>query len=452
MSVLARYDVRGIQAYVFRTQRLREITAVQDLPEKIIYRALLHAAGAPSDAPADVRYSEAAFLAGQGIRVLDKAGGNAVVRFSDEAAARRISRAMAVYILQETRSLQLVYAWLAYEDGDDLAAVDERLQQRLAARKARTMPLVHAGLPPVCLRDGVTGDAVAWYDANGTPLTEESRRKRMLLREAPDIERLGRYAAHGRLAVVHIDGNSMGARIAAILRDPACGSPEARFSAVTVRECFAAVCREAEAAAARWADAALEPGTPVLCPLIQAGDDITYVVRADYALDFAETFLTAIARRCMRRGMEGTPDAARWRISACAGIAFCTARYPFAAAYALSEALCSEAKRSAHASLGPHGIPGSWLSFDICPGTPEGDVRAGLRQRPFCVDDGWYRDPEHDFAAFRQALAAMHAAPPALSRVQAQRRLQDMYMGKPVPPGIGFDALELAAWEAREEG
>ena len=50
MSVLAKYDIRGIQSYVFRTNKLREIRAVQDLPEKIVFAALKNAAGIPETA------------------------------------------------------------------------------------------------------------------------------------------------------------------------------------------------------------------------------------------------------------------------------------------------------------------------------------------------------------------------------------------------------------------
>ena len=44
MKVLAKYDIRGIQKYIFRTKKLKEIRAVQNIPERIIFESLKEAA------------------------------------------------------------------------------------------------------------------------------------------------------------------------------------------------------------------------------------------------------------------------------------------------------------------------------------------------------------------------------------------------------------------------
>ena len=105
MAVLAKYDIRGIQAYVFRTNKLREIRAVQDLPEKIVFRALIEAANALLNVGIEASVDESEVLdrlKSDGIEVLDKAGGNAYVIFESEELYRKISRWMALYILKET--------------------------------------------------------------------------------------------------------------------------------------------------------------------------------------------------------------------------------------------------------------------------------------------------------------------------------------------------------------
>ena len=39
LKILAKYDIRGIQKFIFRTKKLGEIRRVQDIPEKIIFEA-----------------------------------------------------------------------------------------------------------------------------------------------------------------------------------------------------------------------------------------------------------------------------------------------------------------------------------------------------------------------------------------------------------------------------
>lgn len=38
--ILAKYDIRGIQSYVFRTNKLKEIRGVSDLPSEIFIKAI----------------------------------------------------------------------------------------------------------------------------------------------------------------------------------------------------------------------------------------------------------------------------------------------------------------------------------------------------------------------------------------------------------------------------
>ncbi|TAJ42793.1 MAG: hypothetical protein EPO55_00765 [Reyranella sp.] len=86
------------------------------------------------------------------------------------------------------------------------------------------------------------------------------------------------------------------------------------------------------------------PGRPILL----GGDDLTSIVRADRALDFAEAFLTtleseseaALAAFVKSHGsILGTT-----RLTACAGVAFVGASQPFSMAHEVAENLCRYSK------------------------------------------------------------------------------------------------------------
>lgn len=150
------------------------------------------------------------------------------------------------------------------------------------------------------------------------------------------------------IAVVHIDGNSMGKRVtelyAAAGRDwDACRASLRRFSE-GIQEDFEAAFQKmaAEVASCCSRDDRLLP----LRPVILAGDDVCFVTAGDIGLECARIFLERLAERVNRE--DGKPYAA------CAGVALVHKKYPFHQAYDLAEELCSSAKRYG-AELDPDG-------------------------------------------------------------------------------------------------
>lgn len=108
-------------------------------------------------------------------------------------------------------------------------------------------------------------------------------------------------------------------------------------------------------------------------PIVLGGDDITIIVRADYAFAFARELLTLIeshtadameALKCDYPSAELPP-----RLSACAGVAFLSATHPFDAGNALAEELCKAAKKTAKKAVKPGSIPPSSLAFHVMSAT-----------------------------------------------------------------------------------
>lgn len=95
-------------------------------------------------------------------------------------------------------------------------------------------------------------------------------------------------------------------------------------------------------------------------PLVLGGDDLSIIVRADLALDFAETFLTAFERHAATRlGQVRLGGGKLSGLTAACGVAFVKSTFPYLMASDLAEQLCARAKRAikAEAALRQRKMP-----------------------------------------------------------------------------------------------
>lgn len=97
-------------------------------------------------------------------------------------------------------------------------------------------------------------------------------------------------------------------------------------------------------------------------PLIMGGDDLTVIIRADIALDFAATFVEEFERQTrlefkaiknILKDLDESVDVEKLllpeKLTACAGLAFIKANQPFAMGYTLASSICSHVKNRARA-------------------------------------------------------------------------------------------------------
>jgi hypothetical protein len=82
-------------------------------------------------------------------------------------------------------------------------------------------------------------------------------------------------------------------------------------------------------------------------PILLGGDDVTVLVRADLALDYAKTLLEAIEQETQKtlESFEEVKDTGVSVLTACAGVAFAGASMPFYLLSGLAESLCRYAKK-----------------------------------------------------------------------------------------------------------
>ena len=140
MCVLAMYDVRGIQAYIFRTNKVKDIIGASTLVDNIIQKAFSKASEKVfGEAKEQVvienwereKGEEIRFLSDDTIRaqLLLIGGGNAYILYRSREECKEVNKAMAKYILDETYSLQLAVS-VTEMTGDyykDYRAVSRRM-------------------------------------------------------------------------------------------------------------------------------------------------------------------------------------------------------------------------------------------------------------------------------------------------------------------------------------
>ena len=83
-------------------------------------------------------------------------------------------------------------------------------------------------------------------------------------------------------------------------------------------------------------------------PLVLGGDDLTVLVRADYAMDFTEDYCKAFEETTEKNFKylhEASAGKIPSKLTACAGIAYIKNNQPFMDAFELAESLCSASKK-----------------------------------------------------------------------------------------------------------
>lgn len=188
-----------------------------------------------------------------------------------------------------------------------------------------------------------------------------------------EVDDLGQLEGQNFIAVVHIDGNNMGARF------KSCGTlSEYRKLSNTIaeitRKAFASIVTAVSSVDAEdYSDEGIEIRKTEdakmvlpLRPVIIGGDDITFITHAKLALPLSKLFI----KRWTALGTEyeeTIPDP----LSACAGIAFVKTKYPFFQAYEFAEAMCASAKKIARQY---RDAEASWVDFFIQQSGTTGDA------------------------------------------------------------------------------
>jgi hypothetical protein len=318
-------EVSQKQAYIFSSKELKENaerSAIIDyVTSSAFFRAVLGA---------DYREAEQLVYTG---------GGHTVLQFADREEATRFAQQVTEAALRTFDGLALFAAQLPYDasrtPGENLTALTQTLERKKSLRRAS---LVSFGVEKL---DGTT-----------FRLAQASRPQISAASPWP-IEwtfptRFDEVAGDDNfLAVVHIDGNAMGTRVAGLYEH---GAADWDRCCRSLRQFSRGIQADFETAFRQMVETVLAAGYDAeqlpLRPIILAGDDVCFVTAGNLGLECARVFLEKLT--ALTNEEDGQPYAA------CAGVALVHQKYPFHLAYDLAESLCSNAKRFC-AALDPAG-------------------------------------------------------------------------------------------------
>lgn len=488
-EVLAMYDVRGIQSYIFKSNAAKEIIGASTLVEKIVtdgLQAYIAALPQPEQTGymTDWRQDDAtAFLKDKTVQmqVMFVGGGNAYVLFRKGGICEIVNRFLARYILDRTYSLNLAVAVVPKTDSyrADYEAINDRMRT-IKASMPLSMPM---GALPFMAADSITGYPLTTKQKEGF-LSTEARLKREAFPKQEDEKVFDHMVTEkgdsSTLAVVHIDGNSMGSSI------------RERMQGIEAYENAICLMREISAEIAdtfRTVTDQMKAYMDTLSPrvkartdhklyreIIAAGDDITFVCNAKLAIPAVEFFLRHIGS--YERSGGGA-------FSACGGIAFFNSHFPFSDAYQVAEACCESAKKRAKQQehKGEDGKIGNYLDFQICTNISASDLDS-YRERHYMAEQKLFiarpyyvpeekdnalneKNAAHDISRLHEWQAYIHTMPRSkakelrnvipmgehellkeLSFLKSRGYLQFEDLKE---YGIWYDALEIMDWYIQEE-
>jgi hypothetical protein len=170
------------------------------------------------------------------------------------------------------------------------------------------------------------------------------------------------------LGLIHADGNGLGQSLIKIHKRIENGAEYAvllrLFSDRLEKSTREAAQKATEKLIEKHAE---DSGMLPLRPLVLGGDDLTVLVRADYAMQFTEDYCKAFEQTTEKNFADlhkVSGGIIPEKLTACAGIAYIKNNQPFMDAFNLAESLCSESKKVSKA-LGRDLIPATVTSLVV---------------------------------------------------------------------------------------
>jgi len=419
-------EVGSIQSYIFGSNRLAENLGASYLVDAATsewaFKAVTDSANdhnvTSSNSIDKTKYFEKHNLDAE---VIYSGGGNFVVIFRDELAARRFGRALSQRVLEDAAGMQLLvtvsapYEWEKHALAQQVRELRRTLKSTHAA-SAQSAPLLGLSVTAACRSTGlpaVGSDEDGLFSAEiGCKTGAVSLATKRLIDALGLSERFaftndlgelgGSEGDTNYIAVVHADGNGIGEWLGEQVGVPSDNreyitkqrEASTRLANLSV-ESLGRVMRRVES----WMEWVIQQPKnkrpldlskenrdggrwiiPVR-PIVFGGDDLTVVCDGRIGVQLAVDYLAAFEE------VSG--------LSACAGVSIVKSHYPFARAYALADDLISGAKkfrRGDNSDSKKTLFQGSALDWHIATSGLSGDLDdirereyAGLTARPIAL-------------------------------------------------------------------
>lgn len=421
------FDTRSIQHYIFSGNELKTNIGASYLVDRlfsdILVKEILYEKLHYIQCPNDWKSSEESEMEKDcklKCEVAYIGGGNALILLNRSAflsgekalSAQDIVGLFTKRVLTYAPGLRTNVAIGALVLGEgDKAFKDSlaELYRRIKQNQNMICPQVnisYTGLTLLCDHSGETADARGLEDGKPRYISSELHAKKHAVAHANVawaqrfeavlkqqdgtytfpilLETLGQIETEDYVAVVHIDGNNMGAKFSNC-RNLQERRILSRRVATLVEKSFQALLKHIIDRYEIYCGVASKQGKKLFAlqqrqlpirPLILGGDDITFVCMSRVALDYVKFFIEEMHKGGMH---------------CCAGIAILSTKYPFSRAYQLAQQLCVAAKAKARnhkiSSKGKESadnqpMDSSWLDYAIIHGETAATLEQ-MRQREY---------------------------------------------------------------------
>lgn len=395
MGILAIYDVTGIQEYIFSSNKLKEnlgaSVIVQEVLEDYLVKAIQKVDG---KIEIDWKNNKRFLIKSDNSinsEIIYIGGGNVMVAYKNKDTYLEVNKALSRKTLEETGGMLRFAVACIKSEFKSFYNDKQRLFQELNKNKSemlQTVPLLGISITREGVTDGLPAQKrdnednsyislPAWLKRNkskksfyeGRLIPAEYQNKYVFPKEFDDM---GQVEGENYIAVVHIDGNSMGQLIEDLTKgeesyEKAVQNMRSLSNKISIyyKEVMGEVVNSIiESIEKEILQLAIkkEDGKSIipLRPIVLNGDDVTFVCNGRLGISCAEIFLTEIGKRNIH------VEEKEISLSACAGVTIVKSHFPFYRAYQLSEELCQSAKIKGKVIFKESAKPmASWLDYHI---------------------------------------------------------------------------------------
>lgn len=344
--ILTIYDLSGIQNFIFSTNKLKEIIGASKIVSMALFENIPDLLGEDREKWKKESFS---FESEDEKKIVYIGGGNALMVFDSESTEKEFTKNLSEKIfLQSGGAIRLCAASIILAENESLAENQRKLMEKLDAEKKKSGNLLPSLCAPFVAYDNNNYEALVYE--NGECMTRSRRAKlnayalqstafRGVLPDnkkfATEFDKFAKDGEKNYLAIIHIDGNTMGIKIREFVESLKTtiipSFDEMKNLSVKISKLYKEVLKETASTVFKETDGELP-----FRPIIADGDDITIMLDSHYAFKFVETFFENLnGKEIFGEGFVPT---------AAAGIVFSKIKFPFSKAYEIAEECCKNAK------------------------------------------------------------------------------------------------------------
>lgn len=371
--ILALYDCRSKQEYIYRTNKVKEIAGASALLTdlfKSFFRSAEHGFKFNCDwenmtAPDD--YFEYFRSSGCDGEIVYEGGGNLCVIFRNEDTYHKVNEALSRHILDTTYSVGLVASAVKIEKhGDKYSFVDDRKKLYIENSVKKNLGAYYSAcnVLPFTLTDRLTHQPIVFKEGKNQYTSESKLKMEKYVSICKsdetiietEFDKMVDKGNESLLAIIYIDGNSMGEK----LKNLTSGADSYAAGINALREFSKQTNKDFVVSPIKAIQEKLyekyeqNKGTDLgkrylFRPIISGGDEITLVCNARAVPLILETYFDTL-----KQSGDNT---------ACAGVAIFHSHAPFADVYEIAEQCCESGKRKAHKELSQNK---NFIDFHYC--------------------------------------------------------------------------------------